>query len=710
MKASDNFRKERKITPPKIRKQPLEIEQHGDMRVDNYAWLRDEKWQEVLKDPSVLAPEIRAVLEAENEYYGAVTDDLEPLRKNLFKEMRGRIKEDDASVPMKDGPWEYWVRYKEGGEYPIFVRAPAGGGAEQIIIDGDKEGAGAAFFDVGDVAQSPDQKRAAIAIDRVGSEYYQISVRDIDSGEELPDRVENADGSGAVWTSDSSAFYYIERDESQRPKRVKLHRLGDDPASDRVVYEEADDGFFLSISKSQSGEFIFISAGSHTTSETRFLSAHDLNAAPVLVEERNHGVEYHVEHFGDEFFILTNAGGAVDFKIVRTPVDKPSAKFWTDWLPHRPGVYVISLIAYKRWLVRLERRDAKPRMVIADEKGAEHEIDFEEEAFSLGVDPGYEFDTDTLRFFYSSPSTPRQTFDYDMKAHKRDLRKTQTVPSGHDASLYVVERLDIPARDGAKIPVVTLRLKSTKKNGSAPLLLYGYGAYGITIPDSFSTNILPMVDRGAVYAVAHIRGGAERGRQWYHDGKRDKKMNSFTDFIDSAEGLIESGHADPKKIVIYGGSAGGLLVGAAVNLRPDLFAGVLGAVPFIDVLNTISDADLPLTPPEWDEWGNPIHSVEQYRWIAEYSPYENVRKADYPPVMATAGLADYRVTYWEPAKWVAQLRDEAKGGPFTLRMNMGAGHGGSAARFEQLDERAHLYAFALKAMGLDQAKPVRHKT
>jgi oligopeptidase B len=321
---------------------------------------------------------------------------------------------------------------------------------------------------------------------------------------------------------------------------------------------------------------------------------------------------------------------------------------------------------------------------------------------------GFEYDTGNLRFTYESPSTPDQTYDYDMAARTRTLRKTLEVPSGHDASLYVVERIEAGGEGGAKIPVTILRLKTTPKDGSAPALLYGYGSYGSSTSASFSTNILPLVDRGAVYAIAHVRGGADKGRQWYLDGKLDKKMNTFTDFAAAADALIAGGYTAPKKIVLYGGSAGGLLVAATVNLRPELFGGVIGAVPFIDVLNTISDAELPLTPPEWEEWGNPITSAEEYGWIAEYSPYENIRHTDYPPIMATGGLTDYRVTYWEPAKWIARLRDDATGGPFVLRMNMGAGHGGSAARFERLDERAHLYAFALKAWGVEDAKPVTH--
>ncbi|MEM8936136.1 MAG: S9 family peptidase [Pseudomonadota bacterium] len=703
----------RALETPSIEKRPVEITQHGQVRVDNYAWLRDENWQEVLRDPSVLDADIRAALEAENAYYDATTSDLEPLREALFEEMRGRIKEDDSSVPARDGDWFYWTKFREGGEYPVFVRAPVdleqnAPGSEQIIYDGDLEGEGEAFFSVGGVSHSPDHSKLAYAVDRLGSEYYSIRIRDLETGVEHDEAIESADGGGAVWTADSSAFYYVERDDNQRGKWVKYHRLGDDPANDRIVYEEPDDGFFLTVGKTLSGAFIVIYSGSHTTSELRVIPAEDADAAPKLIEPRTKNVEYSLSHHGDHFYILTNADDAVDFKIVRAPVGSPGKENWVDWAPHEAGVNIVSMSTFKNYLVRLERANALPRIVISDYEGGVHEITFDEAAYSLGLSTGFEFETQTLRFRYESPATPEQIFDYDMDDRSRRLLKTQEIPSGHDPSLYVVERLFADAPDGAKIPVTILRLKSTPKDGSAPSVLYAYGSYGYSVAANFSTNILPLVDRGLVYAIAHVRGGSAMGRQWYLDGKRDKKINTFTDLNASADMLIDQGFTAQKKIVLYGGSAGGLAVGAAVNLRPELYAGVLGLVPFVDVLNTISDASLPLTPPEWDEWGNPIESEEEFGWIAEYSPYDNIQSADYPPIMATGGVTDFRVTYWEPAKWVARLRHDAKGGPFVLRMNLTAGHGGSAARFERLDERAHIYAFALKALGYENAEPISH--
>ena len=706
--ASAAFAEALELSPPDIEKRPLETTQHGITRVDNYAWLRDEGWQEVLRDPSQLDDDIRAALDAENDYYAAVTADLEPLREVLFAEMRGRIKEDDSTAPAKDGDWQYWVRYREGGEYPIFMRAPVAGGEEQTLFDGDKESEGSEFFNVGRVAHSPDHAMIAYAVDRLGSEYFSIRVRNVETGEEFDETIESADAYGLVWAADSSAFYYIERDDNQRPKRVKLHRLGTSADEDVLIYEEPDDGFFLSLNKSQSGEFIFILSGSHTSSEVRYVRADDVNPEPVLIEPRTENMEYSVEHHGEHFYILTNADGAVDFKIARAPISAPGRANWTDWAAHEAGTYILSFTPYQNHNVRLERTNALPRIVVSNYEGEEYSVDFDEAAYSLGAQSGYEFDTSVMRFTYESPSTPEQTFDFDMNDRSRTLLKTQEVPSGHDPSLYVVERIMAPAPDGAEVPVTILRLKSTPKDGSAPVLLYGYGSYGATIPANFSTNLLSLVDRGVIYALAHIRGGAAKGRQWYLDGKRDKKMNTFTDFNASADALIAEGYTSERNIVIYGGSAGGLLVGAAVNLRPELYAGVIAAVPFVDVINTISDETLPLTPPEWDEWGNPITSAEEYGWIAAYSPYDNIQSAEYPPIMATGGLTDYRVTYWEPAKWTPRLRDEAQGGPFVLRMNMGAGHAGAAARFERIDERAHLFAFALKALGMEGAEPVKH--
>ncbi|MEO0574965.1 MAG: S9 family peptidase [Pseudomonadota bacterium] len=688
--------------PPAADKRPVTIEQHGVERVDEFAWMRDDNWQQVLREPDVLKSEIRDHLTNENAYYAAATDDLESLREQLFNEMRGRIKEDDSSVPQNDGPYAYAVRYRTGGNYPLYVRTPREGGEETILYDGDNESGDAEFFSIEDVSHSPDHKLIAFGVDRLGSEYYDIRVRNIASGEEYDETVSSTDGS-AVWAADSKSFFYVERDENQRPRRVRRHILGETQDQDELVYEEGDDTFFLSVSESQSGEYVFISSGKATSSEHQYVRADAKpGTTPTMIAPRVEDELYDVGHHGDHFYIHTNADDALDFKIMRAPIATPDREHWEEWLSHEAGSFVIDFMPLENWLVRIERANALPRIVVSDYTlSNSFEIDFPEAAYDLDLREGYEFATDTIRFTYDSPSTPAQTYDFNIETRERELRKTQDVPSGHDPSRYVVERFFVAADDGAQVPVTVLRLKTTAIDGNAPLMLYGYGSYGATIGAWFSTSVLSLVDRGVVYATAHIRGSSAKGRQWYLDGKLEKKMNTFTDFVTVAETLQKRGYGREGETVIYGGSAGGLLVGAAVNLRPDLFGAVIGAVPFVDVINTISDAELPLTPPEWVEWGDPIRDAKAYADIAAYSPYDNVRSdIAYPPILATGGLTDYRVTYWEPAKWVARLRDKAQGGPFLLKMNMDAGHGGSAARFERLKERAHDYAFALKAMGL----------
>jgi len=697
-------------TPPLAEKRPIEIEQHGDTRIDNYAWLRDENWQEVLRDPDELDADIREHLDAENAYYDTATQDLETLREKLFQEMRGRIKEDDSSVPATDGEFAYALRFREGGEYPVFVRTPRNGGDETILYDGDLEGEGEEFFRIAAVEHSPNHELIAYGVDRLGSEFYDIRIRAIESGEEYAETIPSTDGS-AVWAADSKSFYYVERDDNQRPKRIMHHIVGTDPKDDLLVYEEPDNSFFLYVDKSQSNEYIFIGVRKGTSSEYRYLPATaEPGTKPLLVAPRRQDELYAVEHAGDYFYIHTNAGDAVDFKIMRAPVSDPRRDNWEEWLPHRAGTYINDFVTFKNRLVRLERENALPRIVISDYAQDDvYEIEFDGAAYHLGLSAGYEFDTMNLRFTYESPATPEKVFDFEMASRERVLRKTREVPSGHDPDLYSVERLFVTADDGASVPVTLLRLRSTPVDGTAPLLLYGYGSYGANMPAWFNTGILSLVDRGVVYAVAHIRGGSAKGRQWYLDGKLDKKKNSFSDFATAAKELQDRGYGRKGETVIYGGSAGGLLVGATLNLRPDLFGGAIAAVPFVDVVNTISDAELPLTPPEWVEWGDPINDPDAYATIAAYSPYENIRgDIDYPPVLATGGLTDYRVTYWEPSKWIARMRDEAGGGPFFLKMNMDAGHAGSAARFERMKERTHDYAFALKLFGLTERAPVSH--
>ncbi|WP_022695040.1 S9 family peptidase [Ponticaulis koreensis] len=694
-------------TPPIAERRSETITQHGHTRVSPYAWLKDDNWQTVMKDPSVLSADIRAYLDAENAYTKAVLEDpSEALREELFQEMRGRIKEDDSSVPTPDGPFAYFTFHREGGEYGAYARRRWEEAFEtdaeyQILFDGDVEGDGKAYFDTGDICQSPDHKLIAVAIDDKGSEFYTITVRDIATGEHLPDVIENTTGD-FVWGAGSNVIFWVYRDDQGRPSAVYRRVLG--TGEDTLVYEESDPGFFVNIEQSPSEKYIFIRTGGHTTSEVHFFCADETDPELVTIAPRETDIEYSVVDFDNEFYILTNSDGAVDFKIVKAPISSPGRDNWTDVLPHQAGRLILDIDSYENHLVRVEREKGLPRIVIRSRDGAEHAIEMKEAAYDLGLAGGYEYDSAILRFAYASPTTPDQIFDYDMTTREPTLRKTREVPSGHNPEDYVVERIMAPSHDGAEVPVTLLRHVNTPLDGSAPVLLYGYGSYGVTISADFRTGRLSLVDRGFIYAIAHIRGSQALGYQWYLDGKLEKKENTFRDYVAAGRHLVEQGYTQEGRIVGHGGSAGGLLMGAASNLDPKLFAGIIAAVPFVDVLTTMSDADLPLTPPEWPEWGNPIDSPDDYETIRAYSPIDQVSERPYPAMLITGGLTDPRVTYWEPAKWVATLRHEApEGGPYFLRINMDAGHGGASGRFEGLKETAIEYAFALAIAGKTDA-------
>ncbi|MCB1382686.1 MAG: S9 family peptidase [Notoacmeibacter sp.] len=688
------------LPAPRAARHPFTDTRHGITRSDDYAWMRAENWQEMFHDPSVLDPEIRAHLEAENAYQSALMEDTEALRKALFAEMKGRIKEDDSSVPMKDGAYAYGSAFVTGGEQPRFFRTERDGGDRDILLDGDAEAAGKAYFRLASADHSPGHQRLLWGHDDKGSEFFTLTVRDLASGKDLPDTVEKTGGAG-TWNADSSGFFYSRLDASHRPSKLLFHAIGTDASADRLVYEESDAGFFMGCGGTRDNRHILISIHDHETSEYRVLPADGSSFEPKLVAARQPGLQYDLEEGGDVFFVLTNADGAKDFKVMSAPADNPIPANWREVVPHEQGRLILSIMGFARHLVRLERKDGLPRIVIRERAtGAEHAIAFDEEAYSLGLIGSLEYDTNVIRFSYSSMTTPSQTFDYDMATRERVLLKTQEVPSGHDAGLYVTRRLHAPGADGELVPVTILHRKDTPLDGSAPCLLYGYGSYGITIPASFNTNCLSLVDRGFVYAIAHIRGGKDKGYHWYEDGKREKKTNTFTDFIACARHLVSQGYTAHDRIVAQGGSAGGMLMGAVANLAPQAFGGIVAEVPFVDVLNTMLDDTLPLTPPEWPEWGNPILSPEDYKTIAAYSPYDNVAALPYPPVLAVAGLTDPRVTYWEPAKWVARLRDlSTSSNPVLFRINMDAGHAGASGRFSRLEEIAYTYAFALKVTG-----------
>ena len=686
--------------PPRAPRHDSAVTRHGEVDEDPYAWLRDADWQAAMRNPLRLDPVILEHLEAENAYTTAVLEPVAGLRQTLYEELKGRLDETDVSVPLPDGAFLYYRRYVEGGQHPVYCRRRGAAGDEQILVDGNAEAQSSGYFRIASCRHSPDHSRIAYTADRDGSEHYALVIRDLRSGEDLETVTAAAHGD-FVWAADGRAILYTVLDAHHRPNRVLLHRLGDAPADARLVYHEHDPGFFVDLDRTESGRFIVITARDHAlTAEQRVVPAAAPSDEPMLISARATGVDYALSDDGERFLILTNADDAYDYKVVEAPVSAPGRVHWRDLVAHEPGRMIRRLLLFKDYLVRLERVHALPRIVIRSLAGGEeYAIDFDEAAYDLGIRRGYEYATTTLRFTYSSLTTPQRTLDFDMAARRRVLRKQQAIPSGHDPERYVAQRLDAPGHDGVGIPVSVLRCRDTPVDGSAPLLLYGYGAYGMSIPAAFSANRFSLVDRGFIYAVAHVRGGTERGFQWYRHGKLEHKTNTFADFIAAAETLIERQYTCAGRIVAHGASAGGLLVGAVMNMRPDLFGAAVGEVPFVDVLNTMSDDTLPLTPPEWVEWGNPVDDPQAYRRMKRYSPYDNVAARDYPPILATAGIADPRVTYWEPAKWVAKLRAMKTGDhPVLLHTNMDAGHGGAAGRFDRLGEVALVYAFMVMAL------------
>jgi oligopeptidase B len=685
-------------TPPQADKRPTKIEQLGRVRIDDYAWMKDDNWQQVMRDPSVLRADVRTHLDAENAYTKAMLASTEPLQAQMFEEMKGRIKEDDSSVPMPDGAFDYFSRYETGAQHPLFARRPRGSeGPEQVLLDVDQLAKPHAYYTVGAAGHSPDHALYAWAEDDQGSEYYRIRIKALPEGAVLDSVIESSTGD-FTFSADSAWLYWTWRDEHGRPS--KIFRRPARGGEDVLIYEETDPGFFLGVSRTSSDAYVVIGVGNQETSEAWLIPSSDPTANPVLVEARREGLRYDIEHWNDRFVVRTNADGAIDFKLMWADEADPSRRTWRDWIAHRPGVFITGVDAHRDWLLRTERVDANERIVVVRRADLEeHAIALDEEAYALDLEPGFEYATDVTRFVYTSPTTPRQWFDYDMATRERTLRKTQVIPSGHDPERYVTRRLYATASDGQAVPVTVLMLKNTPLDGSAPLMLYGYGSYGHALSPSFSIRHLSLVDRGWIWATAHVRGGSEKGWGWFLDGRKEHKPNTFSDFVAAADTLVAQGYGQSGRIVAYGGSAGGLLVGAVTNLRPELWAGVIAAVPFVDVLNTMSDPTLPLTPPEWPEWGNPLEDAAAYDLIEGYSPYDQVKPLPYPAVLATGGLSDPRVTYWEPSKWAAKLRDNSTSGdPILLKINMEAGHGGASGRFDFLKEIALDYAFAIWAV------------
>jgi oligopeptidase B len=689
---------------PIARRVPHSITHHGITVHDDYAWLRASNWQEVMRKPDLLDPEIRAYLQAENTHTEAALAGTKELQDALFKEMKARLKEDDQQVPQPHGSYEYFPRFVKGGQYPELCRIRRGAsldGPVEVMLDGNALAKGKTYWGLGGASHSHDHKYLAYATDENGSEFYTIRIRDLASGELLADEIPETSGSIA-WALDGKTLFYIRVDDNHRPLFVYRHTIGTQATDDVLVYEEKDTGFYTGVATTQSAELILIDTHDHETSEVRFIDARDPASPPHLIAAREKGHEYSVEDHGDKLIILTNSNAAEDFRVVEAPLANPGRENWREIVPHKPGRLIIETAVFKNHMARLEREDSLPRIVVTEfASGAEHAISFDEEAYGLGMSSGYEYDTASIRFVYSSMTTPAETYDYDMATRARALRKRQEVPSGHNPADYVTARVFAPAPDGELVPVTLLYRKDTPLDGSAPVFLYGYGAYGISMPDSFSTGRLSLVDRGFIFALAHIRGGKDKGYRWYLNGKREHKVNTFTDFIAAGDYLVAQGLTKRGRIVAQGGSAGGMLMGAIANMAPDLFLAIIADVPFVDVLNTMLDKDLPLTPPEWPEWGNPLISKADFEYIRAYSPYDNVRAQAYPHILAVGGLTDPRVTYWEPAKWVAKLRTlNTSDNLVLLKTNMGAGHGGASGRFERLKETALDYAFALEVAGL----------
>jgi oligopeptidase B len=677
------------LAPPVARAEPRVLTLHGETRIDDYFWLRDRS-----------NPEVIAYLDAENVYTGAVMRHTEALQEQLYQEMRGRIKETDLSVPERVDDYFYYTRTEAGGQYPIFCRRHGSLEApEEILLDQNPLAADHAYFKLGVREVSPDHRLLAYSVDTSGAEDFTLHIKDLTTGRLLAESIGNT-SPGVTWANDSRTLFYTLLDHARRPCRLYRHTVGASPTTDVLVYFEPDESFFLDINRTRSRRYLLLDITSHSTSEVRFLNADEPEGVFRVVQPREPGVEYSVEHHDERFFITTN-DSAPNFRLVQAPVVSPSKANWSPVLPYRPDVKLDETDAFRSHLVVYERQAGLPQIRLIDlASGEEHLVPFPEPVYTLRAHENPEFETPLLRFTYTSLVTPSSVIEYDMAERTWMVRKQTEVRGGYDPSLYRSERVFTTAADGERVPISLVYRAPLQLDGQRPLLLNGYGAYGLSYDPSFSSNTLSLLDRGFVVAIAHIRGGEEMGRSWYEGGKLLNKRSTFTDFIASAEHLVAAGYTSPDRLAITGGSAGGLLMGAVTNLRPDLFRVVLADVPFVDVVNTMLDASLPLTVIEYDEWGNP-NDRAAYEYIRSYSPYDNIEAKDYPHMLVTAGLNDPRVAYWEPAKWTARLRaTKTNGSRLLLRTNMGAGHGGASGRFDLLREIAFKYAFMLDVLGI----------
>ena len=681
-----------KPTPPAARTDTAKLEKHGHVRIDPYYWLKERE-----------DPEVIAYLDAENEYTDAMTAHTKDLQETLFEEIKGRIKQTDMSVPYKLDEYYYYTRMEEGREYPIYCRKKGSLDApEEIMLDVNEMAEGHAFYSVGTRQVSAGQDLLAYAVDTVGRRIHTIHVKNLATGEHLPDVIPDVTGN-LVWAEDNRTLFYTKQDPTTlRWDRVYRHVLGADPAEDELVYEERDDIFYTYLSKTKSKKYLMIVTAHSLSTECRCLEAQNPDGEFRIILPRQSDHEYFVDHYEDHFFIRTN-DQAKNFRLMRTPVDRTEMEHWEEVIGHRADVLLEDFEIFRNHLVIKERRDGLIRIRVRPWSGEdEHYLAFEEPAYLAYTEVNLDFDTPLLRYGYTSMTTPRSIYDYDMETREKVLLKQDEILGGFDSANYRTERLYATARDGARVPISIVYRKGLEKNGSNPLLLYGYGSYGSSVDASFNAPNISLLDRGFVYAIAHIRGGEELGRQWYEDGKLFNKKNTFTDFVDCADHLVQEQYTRPEALFIYGGSAGGLLIGATVNMRPELFRGAIAAVPFVDVVTTMLDDSIPLTTFEYDEWGNPNEKA-YYDYILSYSPYDNVERKAYPNLLVTTSLHDSQVQYWEPAKWVARLRTHKTDDNLLLfRTQMEAGHGGVSGRYKMYRETAFKFAFMLNLVGIQE--------
>ncbi len=688
------------IAPPVAEKAPTELTGN---RIDNYYWMKLSDEQKNAEQKDEQTQKVINYLNAENEYLKASLQHTEALQKKIYDEIVGRIKQTDESVPYRDNGYWYYSRYEEGQEYPIYCRKKGTmEAAEEILLNVNEMAKGHDYYQVAGLRVSEDNKLLAYGVDTVSRRRYTVYVKDLATGQLIGEPIVNTTGS-ITWANDNKTFFYSRMDSvTLLPKWIVKHKLGTSSVNDRLVYEEKDDTFYSYIYKTKSNKFLVIGGQSTLTNDYQILDANTPDGKWKNFTPRERGLEYSFDHYQDKFYIVTN-WDALNFKLMETPDTKTEKSNWKEKIPHRNDVLLEGIDIFKNYLVISERSKASTNLRIIDQKtNEEHYLDFGETAYTLYSSTNLEFDTDLLRYGYTSLTTPNSTYDYNMKTRERKLLKQTEVVGGYNPEEYHTERQWATADDGTQIPLSIVYKKGMQKDGNNPTLLYGYGSYGASMDPTFSITRLSLLDRGFIYAIAHIRGGQEMGRQWYEDGKMFKKKNTFTDFIDCAEFLIEEKYTQPEKLFASGGSAGGLLMGAVVNMRPDLFKGVIAKVPFVDVVTTMEDESIPLTTGEFDEWGNP-KNPESYMYMLEYSPYDQVKPQNYPNMLVTTGFHDSQVQYWEPAKWVAKLRElKTDNNTLLLRTNMETGHGGTTGRFKVYEEIAQEYAFIVDLAGIQE--------